>query len=103
MVDLGQLVGIGEGKVEMRGQTDIVGQNPGEFLDVCDSGDSLDLGDRDLLFFWRWSWGGRLFDDTNDKALLVGLYLIEDFFVIDELEGLGPVVFISVPHVDNIN
>lgn len=66
MVDLGQLIGIGKGKVEMRGQADIVGQNPGKFLDVGDSGDSLDFGDWDLLFFWRGSSSRRLFDHAND-------------------------------------
>lgn len=50
----------------MRGQADIVGQNPRKFLDVSDPGYSLDFGDRDLLFFWRGSRSRRLIDHAND-------------------------------------
>ena len=91
-----QLVVAGQGQVEVVLQTDVVGVELGEGLLYGDLRHDVDLGGHDvvllvglglgLLFLWL-------------VGLLGGLQRLKLLLVGDELEGLGPIKLIPVPHL----
>jgi hypothetical protein len=98
MIDLCELILAGEGEVEMRRESDIVGRYFGELLDFGDSLDCVYFGNHNLLFFDRNGFLLLVSVDDYDQALIVGVKVVECLLTFYELEGLGPIKLVAIAH-----
>ena len=98
VVDFCEFVPVGEGKVKMGGQSDVVRRYFCEGFDFPDAFDSFYFG-YGYLFFLVLDRRFRFFCvDGDDEAFVVGVELVEFFFGGYEFEGFGPVELGSVAH-----
>jgi len=96
MVDLGEFVVVGQGQVEMRLQSYVVGRHSRKILLDGDGRDDVDSrSDNVVLFLILVLERGR---QGWSNCILNRFYSLELLLSADELERLGPVVFITIAH-----